>query len=96
LEPRSQAIGLGFIGLVIAVLSHFSLMALIPVAILIAAFDTGGPAIQGVGVPQSLVLMLEGLILFFVAVGEYLLRYRVGVESARRMTVATPNVNETP
>ena len=95
LEPRSLAIGLGYTGLVVAVLSRFSLLAVIFVAILIGAFDTAGPAIQGVGVPQSLVLVLEGLILFFVGIGEYLLRYRIAIGSAGAMPIAATN-DQTP
>ena len=95
LEPRSLAVGLGYVGLVVAVLSRFSLVATIPVAVLIAAFETAGPAIQGAGVPESLVLMIEGLILFFVALGEFGLRYRVRFQLGKRRSIRPANVGTT-
>jgi simple sugar transport system permease protein len=95
LEPRTLAVGLGFTGLLVAVLARFSFVAVIPVAILIGAFETSAPAVQVLGVPESLILMLEGLVLLFVAIGEYVLRHRFVFESAGRPSMAAASLDVT-
>jgi general nucleoside transport system permease protein len=79
LEPRSVVSGFGYVGILVAALSALNPLACIPVAVFIAAMRTAGPAMQRAGVPDAMVLMLQGAVLVFVVAGEFWLRYRVRI-----------------
>lgn len=79
LEPRSLAVNMGYLGIVVAALSRLNLVAIIPVAVLFGALDTSEPAMQGLGVPGQLILAIEGSILFFVIIGDFWLRNTIAV-----------------
>jgi simple sugar transport system permease protein len=77
LDPRSLDLGLGFTGIIVAALAGLHILAVIPVAILMAALVNSGPALQSIGVPTATVTMLQGAILIFVVAGEFFIRNRV-------------------
>jgi general nucleoside transport system permease protein len=79
LDPASvdPGLGLGYTGIVVATLARLSLVACIPVAILMAALLNAGPALQLIGLPSSLVVVLQGTILLFVVGSQFLLSYRI-------------------
>lgn len=90
LEPRTLAVNLGYLGIVVAALSRLNLVAIIPVAVLFGALDTAKPSMQGLGVPESLILVIEGSILFFVIVGDFWLRNTITI--TRRESDDEPSV----
>jgi len=77
LDPRSLDLGLGFTGIIVAALAGLHILAVIPVAILMAALINSGPSLQSIGVPTATVTMLQGAILIFVVAGEFFIRNRV-------------------
>jgi ABC-type uncharacterized transport system permease subunit len=77
LEPRTLAVDLGYLGIVVAALSRLNPFVIIPVAVLFASLDTAAPAMQRLGVPEALILVIEGAILFFIIVGDFWLRNRI-------------------
>ncbi|MEX0664277.1 MAG: ABC transporter permease [Acidimicrobiia bacterium] len=79
LEPRTLAVNLGYLGIVVAALSRLNLVAVIPVAVLFGALDTAKPSMQVLGVPDALILVIEGSILFFVIVGDFWLRHTIAI-----------------
>jgi simple sugar transport system permease protein len=77
LDPRSLDLGLGFTGIIVAALAGLHILAVIPVAVLMAALINSGPSLQSIGVPTATVTMLQGAILIFVVAGEFFIRNRV-------------------
>jgi simple sugar transport system permease protein len=79
LDPSGvdPGLGLGYTGIVVATLARLSLLACIPVAFLMAALLNAGPALQLIGLPSSLVIVLQGTILLFVVGSQFLLSYRI-------------------
>ncbi|HEX4804934.1 MAG TPA: ABC transporter permease [Conexibacter sp.] len=79
LDPAGvdPGLGLGYTGIVVAALARLGLIASVPVAVLMAALLNAGPALQLIGVPSALVVVLQGTILLFVAASQFLLSYRV-------------------
>ena len=79
LDPAGvdPGLGLGYTGIVVAALARLGLIASIPVAILMAALLNAGPALQLIGIPSALVVVLQGTILLFVAASQFLLSYRI-------------------
>ena len=79
LDPAglNPGLGIGYTGIVVAALSRLSLVASIPVAIVMAGLLNAGPALQLIGIPSALVFVLQGTILLFVAASQFLLSYRV-------------------
>ncbi|HEX5146597.1 MAG TPA: ABC transporter permease [Conexibacter sp.] len=79
LDPAGvdPGLGLGYTGIVVAALARLGLIASIPVAVLMAALLNAGPALQLIGIPSSLVVVLQGTILLFVAASQFFLSYRV-------------------
>ncbi len=70
-------LGLGYTGIVVAALARLGLIASIPVAVLMAALLNAGPALQLIGIPSALVVVLQGTILLFVAASQFFLSYRL-------------------
>jgi general nucleoside transport system permease protein len=73
----SPGLGYGYTGIVVAAIARLSFVAILPAGLLMAALLSAGPALELVQVPQSVVLVLQGLVLLLVAAGQFLLSYRV-------------------
>lgn len=69
--------GFGYTGIIVATLARFSPAVVLPVALLFGGLITGGLELQTVGLPSDLVLMIQGVILFFALAGELLVNYRI-------------------
>jgi ABC-type uncharacterized transport system permease subunit len=81
--------GFGYTGIIVATLARFSPLVVVPVAILFGALITGGLELQTVGLPSDLVLMVQGMILFFALAGELLVNYRIDWGQAGRGATQT-------
>lgn len=77
LDPGSLGTGLGFTGIVVAAVARLDAVAVVPVAVLVAGLLNSGSSLQSLGIPYAIVLLLQGIILLFVASGEFLLRNRI-------------------
>jgi general nucleoside transport system permease protein len=80
----NPGLGLGFTGIVIAALARWSIVASIPVALLMAALLNAGFTLQSIGIPSALVVVLQGTVLLLVVGGQFLLNYRVRIFSRDR------------
>lgn len=69
--------GFGYTGIIVATLARFSAPVVMAVAVLFGALIVGGAELQTAGLPSDIVLMLQGLILFFALAGELLATYRI-------------------
>ena len=69
--------GYGFSAVIVAWLARLHPFSIILVAFLFGALLVGGFGVQTFGIPYSIVLMLEGSILFFLLAGEFLRRYKI-------------------
>jgi ABC-type uncharacterized transport system permease subunit len=77
LEPPALSTGLGFTGIVVAALARLSPVGMIPSAILLAGLLHSQASLQVLGIPFEIGLLFQGIILLFVAGGEFLLHNRV-------------------
>lgn len=72
--------GVGFIGVVVALLARLNPIAVLPTAVVFGGMTVGADAMQrSVGVPSSIAFVLQGLIVLFVLAGELLRRYRIAL-----------------
>lgn len=85
LEPRALAVNIGFTGIIVAALARLNPLGVVPVAVLIGALNNAGSSLQTARVPISIVLMLQGAILFLAVAGEFFLRHRVRLVSGVRV-----------
>lgn len=70
--------GVGFTGVVVALLARLNPVAVLPTAIVFGGMTVGADAMQrSVGVPSSIAFVLQGLIVLFVLAGELLRRYQI-------------------
>jgi len=69
--------GYGYTAIIVAWLGRLNPFAIIVVAFLMGALLVGGFAAQSSGIPFSIVLILQGSILFFLLAGEIFLKYRL-------------------
>jgi ABC-type uncharacterized transport system permease subunit len=70
--------GVGFLGVVVALLARLDPLAVIPTAILYGGLQVGGAAMQREsGLPTSAVMILESLIVLLILAGDALRGYRV-------------------
>jgi len=69
--------GYGFTAIIVAWLARLHPFAIILVAILFGALLVGGFGLQIFGLPFSIVLMLQGAVLFFLLGGEIFTKYRL-------------------
>ena len=92
LQPTALQTGVGFTGIVVAAIAFLNPVACVVVAVLLAGFLSSGSSLQTVGVPVDIVFLLQGIILLFVASGEFMLRNKVRF-AFRGSRVAEP---ETP
>lgn len=74
------AVGYGFTGIIVAWLARLNPWGVLVVGTLLAALLVGGDQIQiSMGLPASVALVLQGLILLFVLGGDVFTRYRLRV-----------------
>lgn len=73
----NPGLGLGYAGIVVATLGRLSVLATIPLSLLIGALLSAGPALEILGVPNAVVVVLQGTILLLVTAGQFFLTYRV-------------------
>ena len=65
--------GMGFIGIVVALLARLNPLAVVPIAILYAALSVGADAMQrSTGAPSSIIFILQSLILLSVIASDFL------------------------
>lgn len=69
--------GYGFTAIIVAWLGRLNPFAIILVAILFGALLVGGYGLQVYGISFSIVLMLQGAVLFFLLAGEILIKYHL-------------------
>ncbi len=67
----------GYTGIIVATLGRFSPIGVLIAAVLFGALQVGGFSLQTLGVPASIVGVLQGVILFITLAAEFLARYRV-------------------
>ncbi len=81
LEPSSIAVGFGYTGIVVAAVARLDALAIVPVSILIAGLTNAGASLQVLGIPNDIVVLLQGLALLLVAAAEFFLHNRVKLVS---------------
>ncbi|MEA1960268.1 MAG: ABC transporter permease [Bacillota bacterium] len=69
--------GYGYTAIIVAWLARLNPFAIIVVAFLFGALLVGGFGVQTFGVSFSIVLMLQGAVLFFLLAGEIFMKYRL-------------------
>ncbi len=69
--------GYGYSAIIVAWLGRLNPLAIVPVAVLFGGMLVGGYSIQTEGVPVSIALILQGLVLFFLLGGEVFLSHRL-------------------
>lgn len=72
--------GYGYMAIIVAVLAKLHPLIVVIVSFLFGGLLVGGYTVQTMGVPTTLVSTLQGAILFFVLIGEYLSKYKVVFE----------------
>jgi simple sugar transport system permease protein len=77
LEPDTPNQGLGYSGIVVAALARLNPLAVVPVGFLVAVLLGSQTGLSIEGIPPAVVTVLQGLILLFVAAGQFHLAYRV-------------------
>ena len=77
ITPHTAA-GYGYIAILVAWLARTNPLLVVLVSALFGGLATGGEMIQiSMGVPLSVIMILEGAILFFLLAGDMMLNYRV-------------------
>lgn len=71
--------GYGYTAIIVAWLARLNPFAILLVAFLFGALLVGGFGIQTFGIPFSIVLILQGAVLFFLLAGEIFLNNRIVV-----------------
>lgn len=70
--------GVGFVGVVVALLARLNPIAVLPTAIIFGGMTVGADAMQrSASVPSSIAFILQGLIVLFVLAADLLRRYRI-------------------
>lgn len=75
LQPHISP-GYGYTGIIVAWLAVLHPGMILVVSILFSSLLTGGYSVQMIGVPSEVTYMLQGVILFFILAGEFLVKYR--------------------
>nr|WP_229655777.1 ABC transporter permease [Pantoea sp. 201603H] len=87
--------GVGFIGVVVALLARLNPLLVIPTAILYGGLEVGGNAMQRqTGLPTSVVLILQSLVVLLILAGDILRYYRLRWPGTARST--PPLSEDTP
>ena len=86
--------GVGFIGIVVALLARLNPLAVVPTAVLYGGMTVGADAMQrSAGIPSSIALILQSLIVLLVLAGELLRHHRLNpllLRPGRRRSDAAP------
>lgn len=70
--------GVGFVGVVVALLARLNPLMVIPTAILYGGLEVGGNAMQrDSGLPTSVIFILESLVVLLILAGDILRYYRI-------------------
>jgi simple sugar transport system permease protein len=78
---KGLTVGYGYTAIIVAWLAKLNPWGVLLVAVLLAGLLVGGDQIQiTMGLPASMALVLQGVILFLVLGGEILTQYRVRIE----------------
>ncbi|MGE5371900.1 MAG: ABC transporter permease [Solirubrobacterales bacterium] len=77
--------GYGYTGIIVAWLARLNPFAIILVSFLLGALLVAGYSIQTIGLPFSVVSMLQGLILFFLLGGELFITHEITWDRKRSM-----------
>jgi ABC-type uncharacterized transport system permease subunit len=99
LEPRSLATGIGFTGIIVAVIARTNPLGVVPVSVFLAAIATSGTALQGIGIQVEVVFLLQGLIFLSVTAGEFFVTNRVSLSrpaSTSASGTSTPGSETAP
>jgi general nucleoside transport system permease protein len=76
--------GVGFIGMIVALLARLNPLAVVPTAILYGGMTVGADAMQRrAAIPSSVNLILQSLIVLFLLASELFLRYRINWSALR-------------
>jgi ABC-type uncharacterized transport system permease subunit len=73
----TPGLGLGYTGIVVAMLARLQPLYCVPVAVLMAALLNAGPSLEFIGIAPDVVLVLQGTLLLFVVGGQFFVQYRV-------------------
>ena len=77
--------GMGFIGIVVALLAKLNPLAVVPIAILYAALSVGADAMQrSTDAPSSIIFILQSLIVLFVIASDFLRYWTIRVPTIPR------------
>ena len=74
----TPGLGLGYTGIVIAMLARLQPLYCVPVAILMAALLNSGTPLELAGITPDVILVLQGVVLLLVVGGQFFTQYRVG------------------
>jgi simple sugar transport system permease protein len=78
LEPRAiEAGGLGFTGIVVAVVAGLNPGAVVLAAFVIAGITSSGPSLSSIGISASSVIVMQGVLLLSVAGGQFFNNFTV-------------------
>jgi len=70
--------GVGFVGVVVALLARLNPLVVIPTAILYGGLEVGGSAMQRqTGLPTSVIFIMESLVVLLILAGDILRYYRI-------------------
>jgi simple sugar transport system permease protein len=74
--------GVGFVGIVVALLARLNPLAVLPTALLYGGLTVGADAMQRrANIPSSITFILQSLIVLLVLGSSMLLRYRINLEA---------------
>ncbi len=77
--------GYGYSAIIVAWLARLNPLAIIPMAILFGALLVGGYSVQTAGVPFSIALIIQGLILFFLLGGDIFVSNRLVMKNKKEL-----------
>ena len=93
LDPHGLALGLGYTGIAVAVLSRFRPLAIVVVSVLIAAVINSGSALQSLSdntVPAEIVSVMVGTILLLALMSDVFIRNRLRVRFRHNGLLTNP------
>ncbi|KAB7894977.1 ABC transporter permease [Rouxiella sp. S1S-2] len=83
--------GVGFVGVVVALLARLNPLVVIPTAILYGGLEVGGSAMQREsGLPTSVIFILESLVVLLILAGDILRYYRINWPSRTEHALIDP------
>lgn len=83
--------GVGFVGVVVALLARLNPLVVIPTAILYGGLEVGGSAMQRqTGLPTSVIFILESLVVLLILAGDILRYYRINWPGRVAPTLTAP------